>query len=549
MKRSIFLFALTIGLFSSGVAGAGVLTVPGDYTQIDDAVQACAVGDTVLVAAGTYNDCTHPTEGPESTPACVIMKSGVTLIGAGPELTIIDAEGLGRGIFIEFVDDCRVENLQVTNAYAEIYGAGILIRDVDTTVEINDVRVTNCTDGGIICINNSSPTLRRVTMDNNGAKQGGGLAIEEISSPVVIDCVISENYAPSGAGIFMRNNCAPTLSGCMVIDNFIDPPTTSNTYGGGMAIQSSTPTITDCQFLRNTARGFGGGVAYADASTGLMEDCLVQGNENLDTNGQGGGIFISGSNPVLRRVVVADNTTSGFFGAGGGLYISFNPPPTIENCTIVGNACGASGSGGGVLVAWFSTPTIDKCIISGSTMGEGLICDGTSPVVSCTDIFGNAGGDALCGDDAGGNFSADPLFCGNVGFEYNLNLTSPCAPGLHPSGLCDGELIGAMRAGCDESPVPLPGAERLVLGNHPNPFNPRTTIFFELPEPGPATLRIFDLAGRLVLERSWDDLPSGRSEFDWNGLDGQGRSLASGVFLYRLDTRDLSLTQRMSLIR
>ena len=199
MKRSISLFALAIGLLGSGVALAGVLTVPGDFAQIHDAVQACAVGDTVLVAAGTYNDCTHETEGPESTPACVIMKSGVTLIGAGPELTIIDAEGLGRGIFIEFVDNTRVENLQVTNAYAEIYGAGILIREVDTSVEITDVRVTTCTDGGIICIYNSSPTLTRVTLDNNGAKRGAVWPLRKTAarwSPTVLSAIIMHPAAP-----------------------------------------------------------------------------------------------------------------------------------------------------------------------------------------------------------------------------------------------------------------------------------------------------------------------------------------------------------------
>jgi hypothetical protein len=170
-------------------------------------------------------------------------------------------------------------------------------------------------------------------------------------------------------------------------------------------------------------------------------------------------------------------------------------------------------------------------------------------VVSCTDIFGNAGGDALCGTDGGGNFSLDPLFCGTAGYEFNLTDGSPCVPGNPSGGVCDNEWIGALGGGCGETPVPLPGASALVLGNHPNPFNPRTTIFFDLPAAGPATLRIFNLAGRLVLERSWDSLPSGRTEFAWNGLNQDGRALASGVYLYRLDTRDQTLTQRMSLIR
>jgi len=546
MNRSVIALALCTGLLSSSLATAGVLNVPGDYNQIHAAVQACAVGDTVLVAEGTYNDCTHPTEGPGTTPACVIMKSGVTLRGAGPELTIIDAQGLGRGIFIEFVDNCRVENLQVTNAFADLFGAGILIRNVDTTVEVNDVRVTTCTDGGIICIDNSSPTLRRVTMDNNEAKQGGGLAIEENSSPQIIDCTVTDNQAPSGAGVFMRANCSPTISGCVISNNFI---TAANTYGGGITVQSSTPTITGCEILGNTANGFGGGVAFTDESAGLMEDCLIQNNDTTNTNGQGGGVFVSSSNPVLRHLLISGNTASGHYGKGGGVYIGFEPSPSLENCTIVGNACGIEGTGGGVSVEWFATPTIDKCIISGSTDGEGMICNNATPVVSCTNIFGNAGGDAPCGTDGGGNFSADPLFCGNTGYEFNLTPDSPCAPGNHPDGLCDGALIGALTAGCGSSPVPVPGAGGLILGNHPNPFNPRTTIFFELPAAGPATLRIFNLAGRVVLERSWEDLPAGRNEFTWNGLNRQGQSLASGVYLYRLDTRDQSLSRRMSLIR
>jgi hypothetical protein len=546
MKRIIQYLVLGSALMASVPALAGVLTVPGDYAQINDAVQACASGDTVLVAAGTFNDCTHPTEGAESTPACVIMKSGVTLRGTGIDQTIIDAQSLGRGVFIELVTNCRVENLQIRGAFASIFGAGILAREVGATVEITDVRVTACTDGGVILINNSSPTLLRVAMDNNSAKQGGGLAIEENSSPTVTDCSVTDNQAPSGAGVFIRNNCAPVLTGCVVNGNTI---TATNTYGGGISVQTSNPTITDCRITNNTANGFGGGIAFSEA-TGTVENCVITDNNNTNSNGQGGGVFASASDVILRDLLIAGNSASGFFGKGGGVYLAFDPPAQLENCTIVDNACGPSGNGGGIAVEWFTTVTIDKCIIAGSTAGEGMYCENASPVVSCSNIFGNAGGDALCGTDDGNNFSADALFCGTAGKEFNLDPSSPCAPGNHPGGgVCGGELIGAMRTGCGASPVPEGKLTDLVLGNHPNPFNPRTTIFFDLPEAGPARLRIFDLAGSLILDQSWTDLPNGRTTFDWNGQDREGRALSSGVYLYRIDTSHQSTSRRMSLVR
>ncbi len=544
--KQLFTLALVFGLLNISLASAGVLHVPGDYSQIHDAVQACAAGDTVLVAAGTYTDCTHPTEGPESTNACVIMKSGVTLRGAGTDLTIIDAQETGRGIFIENVANCRVENLQIKSAYAQIYGAGILIREVDSTVEINDVRVTACLDGGVVCINSSHATLRRVLMDGNEAKQGGGLSIEEFSSPTVIECTIDNNMAPSGAGLFMRHDCAPVITDCIISNNTI---TANWGNGGGISVQGSTPTITGCEIRDNTTFGSGGGIAFLDGSAGLMEDCLIQGNNAAYTYSVGGGISTSTSNPVLRRLVIAENTASGFFAEGGGIDVSFSPSPTIENCTIVDNATSENGFGGGISLQWGADPTIDKSIIFGSTAGLGLYCTGSTPVISCTNIFGNAGGDELCGTDAGGNFSADPLFCGTDGMQYRLTSASPCAAGNHPSGMCDGELIGALASGCGTTAAPLPGIEGLTLGNHPNPFNPSTTIYFDLPNEGPASLRIYDLAGRLLQARSWDSLPQGRGEFQWNGRDLDGRSLSSGVYLYRLDTRDHSLSRRMSLIK
>ncbi len=68
----------------------------------------------------------------------------------------------------------------------------------------------------------------------------------------------------------------------------------------------------------------------------------------------------------------------------------------------------------------------------------------------------------------------------------------------------------------------------------PNPFNPRTTVWMDLPQSGVANLAIHDLRGRLVRTLWSGQIEAGRHPMLWNGLDDRGRQAASGVYLVRL---------------
>jgi hypothetical protein len=101
--------------------------------------------------------------------------------------------------------------------------------------------------------------------------------------------------------------------------------------------------------------------------------------------------------------------------------------------------------------------------------------------------------------------------------------------------------------------VPVPGdaipAAPVLLGNYPNPFNPRTVIAFELPASAQASLRVYDVAGRLVrVLLDGEKLGEGRREVPWDGTDGAGRPLPAGVYFYRLESAGFTDTGRMALV-
>lgn len=551
MKRMTIGAIALFAWLGTGSAVADVINVPGDYATIHAAVQAAAPGDIVQVAAGTYTDCTHETEGPGSTPACVIMRPGVTLRGAGQDATIIDVQGLGRGIYVHDTDDVVIEDLEVRNAYAEIYGAGILIRQGSTGAVVRDVTIRSNTDGGIIVIYSSSATLTRVTFIDNVAKQGGGMAIEEFSTAEISDCHFEGNSSPSGGAMFVRTSCVATITGTTFYGNAV---TADFGTGGAVGVQSSQCDMSGCDITGNTVQGFGGGLSFLDGATGTIEDCQIVNNSSTISYVYGGGIHCESSTPVLRNLLLVGNTAAATGSDGGAINIQFAPAPTIENCTLVGNACSTGvggGIAGGILVQWGAAPTVTNCIIADSPAGAGIGClfaDGTT-VTGC-DLWNNAGGDAVCGIDGGCNFSADPLFCDAPGGNYHIAANSPCAAGNHPDGGgCGASYAGAYPAGCGNAVGDLPAAG-VILGNAPNPFNPHTTIYFVLDVPGDVMVRIHDLRGRTLRTFVRNDAAAGtRYEINWDGRDQAGRALSSGVYLYRLESRGVSTTKRMSLIR
>ncbi len=109
----------------------------------------------------------------------------------------------------------------------------------------------------------------------------------------------------------------------------------------------------------------------------------------------------------------------------------------------------------------------------------------------------------------------------------------------------DGDVTFDVVSGVDDA---LPTA--VVLGqNHPNPFNPRTTIRFALPRAQDVTLRIFDVQGKLVRTLVAGPQAAGAHEAVWEGRDDRGGQVPSGTYLYRLRSEDGEETRKMLLLK
>jgi hypothetical protein len=107
---------------------------------------------------------------------------------------------------------------------------------------------------------------------------------------------------------------------------------------------------------------------------------------------------------------------------------------------------------------------------------------------------------------------------------------------------------GVTDAGGDETSS-LPRVSALYQ-NTPNPFNPATTIHFDLAREGHVELRIYDAAGRAVKTLVNGSLAGGRNlPVTWNGMNDSGNRVPSGIYFYKLVTVDLTATKKMVLLK
>lgn len=89
----------------------------------------------------------------------------------------------------------------------------------------------------------------------------------------------------------------------------------------------------------------------------------------------------------------------------------------------------------------------------------------------------------------------------------------------------------------------------VLLSASPNPFNPRTTVAFDVRTAGHFRVTIQDVRGHLVTTLLNETLPVGRHEVTWNGRDTSGREVPSGVYLSRLEAGGRVAHGRMTLVR
>jgi len=110
--------------------------------------------------------------------------------------------------------------------------------------------------------------------------------------------------------------------------------------------------------------------------------------------------------------------------------------------------------------------------------------------------------------------------------------------------------------------ITIPSVERFVLNkkivipstftlyqNFPNPFNPITTLKYDLPSDAFVTLSIYDMLGREVTQLVNTSQKSGFKSVHWDAKDSMGRPVSAGVYLYQIHAGDNVQTRKMVLLK
>ncbi len=292
-------------------------------------------------------------------------------------------------------------------------------------IDFNDVNITVYSTHGpsvtfidargygtaVTCKGGQGPStvLEGFTITGGNANNGGGMYCEA-SSPTVTDCLFIYNTAGNNGGGMGNDEGNPTVTDCLFEYN------TAGDKGGGMSNGYGSPTVTNCTFRGNSA-GYGGGMRnYRGSPT--VTNCTFTANM---ATGDGAGISneytAAGGTPLtLTNCLFMDNTADD---KGGGVA-NVHGVHILTNCTFSGNS--ANGGGGGIR-NYSSDPTVTNCILWGDTPDE--ISDGGGGNSSAT--YSNVQGGTGQLWFKTGCIDADPLFVNSARGDLRLvSYRSPC---------------------------------------------------------------------------------------------------------------------------
>ncbi len=482
MKKITIIFSLLL----MAVCGfTTIINVPTDQPTIQDGINATVDGDTVLVDEGIYY------ENINFLGKSIVVTSYYYLSG----------------------DSTYINSTIIDGSYPSNPDSGSVV--VFASDEDSLSVITGFT------IQNGSGTL-------NSERFGGGIYCYH-TSPLITHNIIIGNTAFKGGAIYTENpGNAPALN---ISDNDIKW-NSATAYGGGIYIDLGSAIIADNLISGNCAC-CGGGIA---SQFGWENNIVITGNKILNNQtgeGHGGGFWMDYGGTIIdfEYNLVSNNI-------GGGIVVldyDFGSDIDLINNTICNN------TNEGVHIVVGSFKAINN-IISGNDIGFDAWAFNQYQI-NYNDVWNNPDGNYINCSPGIGNISSAPLFVNGIPYNYHLTLDSPCIDTGDPDSPFDpdGTIVdmGAyyydQGVGIDNNEFQIPD---LLLGNYPNPFNPSTTIFFELTakDAENAKIEIFNLKGQKVKSLPVHQFTNTQvHQITWNGTDENSQQVSSGIYLYKLN--------------
>jgi len=338
---------LTLSTLTIGISQieATILSVPGQYPSIQEAVDVVASGDTILVAPGTYPGGTDILFKPSFTLASFLLTTGDS---AYIDSTIITANSHGFNI-----SNILDSTLMIAGFKIQESNRGIIIGDT-STIHLEHCHILSAYGGGI-WVNGDSVivTLQNSLIRNCGGPGGGGPGI----------------YA-AGSGVI-------TIDACTIRDNV----SYSDGLAGGLNTSGLSVDINNSRFTNNESHYLhihilshdlnddpSGGAINAYISHLSLNNTTIDSNRSIPMEGYpsqyevtGGGLRCRDSDVIINNCTIAHNAAGQ---AGGGIW-QYRGSILLDSTSIIGN----SASHGGGLAVSQSTIEVYSCTFESNTAG------------------------------------------------------------------------------------------------------------------------------------------------------------------------------------
>lgn len=537
MKKIILFFSIVYILNLS----ATIINIPADQPTIQAGIDVAVDADTVLVQPGAFYE--------------NINYNGKNITVASLFLTTQNPS---------YISQTRI--IRDQNESIVTFGSG-----EDSTAVLSGFSISHGyaeNGGGIKCINNSNPKMIGLCIMTNFAYVNGGGIYSHNSNPTLENVTIDSNGASNnGGGIYCCSNSSIIISNSSILEN------TVNEFGGGIYCEDSTILFTNVTIKNNMSILQGGGLFFTNNSTSVLTDVILKYNEVYGLGGgicgmnnsdlelinariesnyaiMGGGIYCEDSDLILKNILISENDAEL---DGGGIY-SKESNSIITNVTISENHITENGGG---IYFWNSNPSLVNCILWNDSTNEIYFRVDSNPntiTISYSDIQdGEAGIVTYNGivNWLDGNIDLNPIFLGSGDHDFSLQDSSPCinagSPDTTGLNLPEYDLTGSYRifggridmgayenqnvVGVNENLFPL---VTKLNQNHPNPFNPSTTIEFSIQNDSNIDVSIFNIKGQKIKTLAQNEFTKGSHSIIWNGDNESGKPVSSGIYYYQL---------------